>query len=67
MKIKTIQVVFTWEDSTVNEVSSYLPSQTWEALELFSDYWEEKYSEKEATENEQLRPSLYCRPAQQVN
>jgi hypothetical protein len=45
MKIKTIQVVFTWEDGTVNEVSSYLPSQTWEALELFSDYWEEKYND----------------------
>jgi hypothetical protein len=45
MKIKTIQVVFTWEDGTVNEVSSYLPSQTWQALELFSDYWEEKYND----------------------
>ena len=45
MKIKTIQVVFTWEDGTVNEVSSYLPSQTWESLELFSDYWEEKYND----------------------
>lgn len=45
MKIKSIEVILTWEDGTVNEVSSYLPGQTWEALELFSDYWEEKYND----------------------
>ena len=53
MKIKQISVVFTWEDGTTNEVSSYLPMQTWDALEQFSDYWEEKYNDEEVTENEE--------------
>jgi hypothetical protein len=45
MKIKDISVTLTWEDGTVNEVSSYLPTQTSEALEMFADYWEEKYND----------------------
>lgn len=45
MKIKQISVVFTWEDGTTNEVGSYLPMHTWEALETFSDYWEEKHND----------------------
>ena len=53
MKIKTISVVFTWEDGTVNDVSSYLPIQTWDALECFSDYWEEKYNDEEINHEEE--------------
>ena len=45
MKIKTIEVILTWEDGTVNDVSSVLPMETWEALELFSDYWEDKHND----------------------
>jgi hypothetical protein len=52
MKIKDISVILTWEDGTVNEVSSYLPTQTSEALEMFADYWEEKYNDEEVTEDE---------------
>jgi hypothetical protein len=47
MKIKNIEVILTWEDGTTNEVSSYLPSQTFSDLEQFADYWEEKYSDEE--------------------
>ena len=53
MRVKSIEVVFTWEDGTTHEVSSYLPAQTSSDLEQFADYWEEEYSkdeEKELTE-----------------
>jgi hypothetical protein len=50
MKIKDISVVFTWEDDTKNEVSSYLPTCTSEALECFADYWEEKHNDEEIAE-----------------
>ena len=52
MKIKSIEVTLTWEDGTVNEVSNYLPEFTSRALEEFADYWEEKYSDEEVTEDE---------------
>ena len=50
MRIKKIEVLMTWEDDTVNEVSSYLPSQTFSGLEQFADYWEEKYNDEEEIE-----------------
>jgi len=53
MKIKTISVVFTWEDGSVNDVSSYLPMQTWNDLECFSDYWEEKYNDDVEIDHEE--------------
>jgi hypothetical protein len=45
MRIKQIEVILTWEDGTVNEVSNYLPAQTFSNLEQFADYWEEKYND----------------------
>jgi hypothetical protein len=50
MKITNIQVIFTWEDGTTNEVSSYLPDGTNRELEDFADYWEEKHNEDEVVE-----------------
>lgn len=47
MKIKSIAVVFTWEDGTTNEVSGYLPDGTTRDLEDFADYWELQYGEDE--------------------
>ena len=47
MRIKQIEVIMTWEDGTVNEVSNYLPAQTFSNLEQFADYWEEKHNEDE--------------------
>jgi hypothetical protein len=47
MKIKSITVLLTWEDGIVDEVSSYLPSQTFSDLEQFSDYWEKMYGDEE--------------------
>lgn len=52
MKIKQISVVFTWEDGSTHEVSSYLPMGIWEELETFSDYWEEEYGNEEKTEED---------------
>jgi hypothetical protein len=54
MKIKSIEVVLTWEDGTVNEVSNYLPEFTSRALEEFADYWEEKYSDEDETKDEEV-------------
>jgi hypothetical protein len=50
MKIKSIEVKVIWEDGAVNDVSSYLPAYVNNALETFSDWWEERYGydEKEA-------------------
>jgi hypothetical protein len=45
MKIRTISVVFTWEDGSTNEVSNYLPDGTSRELEDFADYWEQKYND----------------------
>jgi hypothetical protein len=47
MKIAKIEVILTWEDGTINEVSNYLPQYTNDALEDFADYWEAKYSDEE--------------------
>jgi hypothetical protein len=52
MKIRTISVVFTWEDGSTNEVSNYLPDGTSRELEDFADYWEQKYNDEEVTEDE---------------
>ena len=53
MKIKNIEVIFTWEDGTVNDVSCYLPEYTSRALEDFADYWEEKYSDDEEEDEDE--------------
>lgn len=53
MKIAKIEVVFTWEDGSINEVSSYLPDGTNRDLEDFADYWEEQYSDDETTEEQE--------------
>lgn len=50
MKIKTIEVILTWEDGTTNEVSSFLPAQTFNALEQFADHWEEINNEEDEEE-----------------
>lgn len=50
MKIKSCEVIVTWEDGTTNEVSMYLPVGTWSALEQFMDYWEEQHGEEEKEE-----------------
>lgn len=52
MKIKSCEVFITWEDGERNEVSSYLPTHTWQALEEFMDYWEERYGSDEKEEEE---------------
>jgi hypothetical protein len=52
MKIKSIEVILTWEDGTVNEVSNYLPEFTSRALEEFTDYWEEKYNDDVEVDHE---------------
>ena len=54
MRIKKIEVLMTWEDGTVNEVSNYLPAQTFSDLEQFADYWEEKHNDEEVEENEDI-------------
>jgi len=55
MKIKSIEVKVIWEDDTVHDVSSYLPAYVNNALETFSDWWEERYGadEKEAEDEEE--------------
>lgn len=47
MKIKSIEVIFTWEDGSTNEVSRYLPDGTTRDLEDFADYWEEQHGQVE--------------------
>lgn len=45
MKIKRIDVILTWEDDNQNNVTDYLPAQTFADLECFADYWQAEYSE----------------------
>ena len=52
MKIKSWKLELTWEDDTVNDVSCYIPDYTSRSIEQFADYWEEKYSDEEETEDE---------------
>jgi len=53
MKIKKIEVLMTWEDGTTNEVSNYLPAQTFSNLEQFADYWEEKHNDDEEEQDDE--------------
>lgn len=50
MKIKRIDVILTWEDDEQNNVTDYLPAQTFADLESFADYWQEEYSEDQEEE-----------------
>jgi hypothetical protein len=52
MKIAKIEVIFTWEDGSTNEVSNYLPDGTNRDLEDFADYWEQQYGENTIEEEE---------------
>jgi hypothetical protein len=53
MKIKSIEVIFTWEDGKTDDVSSYLPDGTNRDLEDFADYWEAEHgNNEEVVENE---------------
>jgi hypothetical protein len=47
MKVTGITVILTWEDGTINDVTNYLPAQTFRSLECFADYWEEKHNDDE--------------------
>jgi hypothetical protein len=52
MKIKHWDLHLTWEDGTVNEVSSYVPMSVVRAMEDFIDYWEEKHSDAHEDEED---------------
>jgi hypothetical protein len=52
MKIKRIEVIFTWEDDSIHAVTDYLPAGLFADLENFADYWEQEHGEEEA-EDEQ--------------
>lgn len=50
MKIKSWELKLTWEDGEENEVSNYLPSYTFGAIQEFVKYWEEKYGDDDDEE-----------------
>ena len=53
MKIKSIEVKVIWEDDTVHDVSSYLPAYVNNALETFSDWWEERYGDDDDDDDDE--------------
>jgi hypothetical protein len=53
MKIKSIEVIFTWEDGKTDDVSSYLPDGTNRDLEDFADYWEAEHGKNEEIDHEE--------------
>jgi hypothetical protein len=61
-KIKSWKLELTWDDGTVNDVSNYVPVYVSDAIEQFSDYWEERYNDDDYgyDEEEELRSEREC-------
>ena len=61
-KIVKWELKLTWDDGTENDVSCYVPAYVSDAIEQFSDYWEERNNDDDYgdDEEEELRSERAC-------
>ena len=52
-KIVRGELKLDWDDGTENDVSNYVPTYVSDAIEQFSDYWEERYNDDDYDDDEE--------------